>query len=42
MDAIERHLPEVVPEFAAASDPAIVVDLRDDVNISVEGSGTVE
>lgn len=41
MDAIERHLPEVVPEFKAASDPTIVLDLRDDVNISVEGPDTV-
>lgn len=41
MDAIERHLPEVVPEFEAMSQPEIVLDLRDDADVSVEGFDTI-
>ena len=40
MDAILRHLPEVVPEFSAISEPRIVVDLRDDAEVSVEEGDT--
>ncbi len=40
MDAIERHLPEVVPEYGTTSETEIVLDLRDEADITVEGSDT--
>lgn len=40
MNAIERHLPEVVPEYGTTSETEIVLDLRDEADITVEGSDT--
>ena len=36
LDAIERHLPEVVPELAEVGELQIVVDLRDEAEVPVE------